>query len=104
MLHTSDIEGMDDVVVILYLTMKLYPFPFHKRLLFSMNSSLNLSLKEMPGSLLPDPGDLMIGFKEESIIANDTETQDTRFTSTNNLRIVSLAGKKCFKSCTFCIR
>ena len=63
-----------------------------------MNSSLNLSLREMP-----DPGDLVMSFKEESIISNDTETQDTKFTSTNNLRIVSLAGKKCFKSCTFCI-
>ena len=52
---------------------------------------------------MPDPGDLVMSFKEESIISNDTETQDTKFTSTNNLRIVSLAGKKRFKSCTFCI-
>ena len=73
-------------------------FLFHKSAV-SMNSSLNLSLKEMSGSLLPDPGDLMM---EEFIISNDTETQDTKFTSTNNLRIVSLAGKKCFESCTFC--
>ena len=73
-------------------------FLFHKSAV-SMNSSLNLSLKEMSGSLLPDPGDpgdLMMAFTEEEeyIISNDTETQDTKFTSTNNLRIVSLAGKK----------
>ena len=78
-------------------------FLFHKSAV-SMNGSLNLSLKEMSGSLLPDPGDLMMAFTEEEelIISNDTETQDTKFTSTNNLRIVSLAGKKCFESCTFC--
>ena len=61
-----------------------------------MNGSLNFSLREMPGSLLPDPGDLVIGFEEELSLSNDTETQDTKFTSTNNLRIVSLAGKKMF--------
>lgn len=57
-----------------------------------MNGSLNFSLDEMPGSLVPDPGDIMIGQN----LSIDTETQDTEFTSTNNLRIVSLAGKKCF--------
>ena len=56
-----------------------------------MNGSLHFSLNEVPGSLLPDPGDLMMGPN----LSNDTETQDTKFTSTNNLRIVSLAGKKC---------
>ena len=61
-----------------------------------MNGSLNFSLKEMPGSHLPDPGDLVIGFEEELSLFNDTETQDSKFTSTNNLRIVSLAGKKMF--------
>ena len=61
-----------------------------------MNGSLNFSLREMPGSLLPDPGDLVIGFEEELTPSNDTETEDTKFTSTNNLRIVSLAGKKMF--------
>ena len=61
-----------------------------------MNGSLNFSLREMPGSLLPDPGDLVIGFEEELSLSNDTETEDTKFTSTNNLRIVSLAGKKMF--------
>ena len=60
-----------------------------------MNGSLNFSLREMPGSSLPDPGDLVIGFEEELSLSNDTETEDTKFTSTNNLRIVSLAGKKC---------
>ena len=59
-----------------------------------MNGSLNFSLREMPGSLLPDPGDLVI--EEELSLSNDTETEDTKFTSTNNLRIVSLAGKKMF--------
>ena len=57
-----------------------------------MNGSLNFSLNELPGSLLPDPGDIMMGQN----LSNDTETQDAKFTSTNNLRIVSLAGKKCF--------
>ena len=61
-----------------------------------MNGSLNFSLREMPGSMLPDPGDLVIGFEEELSLSNDTETEDTKFTSTNNLRIVSLAGKKMF--------
>ena len=61
-----------------------------------MNGSLNFSLREMPGSLLPDPGDLVIGFEEELSLSNDTETEDTKFTSTNNLRIISLAGKKMF--------
>ena len=61
-----------------------------------MNGSLNFSLREMPGSSLPDPGDLVIGFEEELSLSNDTETEDTKFTSTNNLRIVSLAGKKMF--------
>ena len=61
-----------------------------------MNGSLNFSLREMPGSLLPDPGDLVIGFEEDLSHSNDTETEDTKFTSTNNLRIVSLAGKKMF--------
>lgn len=61
-----------------------------------MNGSLNFSLREVPGSLLPDPGDLVIGFEEELSLSNDTETEDTKFTSTNNLRIVSLAGKKMF--------
>ena len=61
-----------------------------------MNGSLNFSLREMPGSLLPDPGDLVIDFEEELSLSNDTETEDTKFTSTNNLRIVSLAGKKMF--------
>ena len=57
-----------------------------------MNGSLNFSLNELPGSLLPDPGDIMMGQN----LSNDTETQDAKFTSTNNLRIVSLAGKKMF--------
>ena len=61
-----------------------------------MNGSLNFSLREMHGSLLPDPGDLVIDFEEELSLSNDTETEDTKFTSTNNLRIVSLAGKKMF--------
>ena len=61
-----------------------------------MNGSLNFSLREMPGSLLPDPRDLVIGFSEELSLSNNTETQETKFTSTNNLRIVSLAGKKMF--------
>ena len=67
-----------------------------------MNSSLNFSMREMPGSLLPDPGDLVIGFEEELSLFNDTETQqDTKFTSTNNLRIVSLAGEKMFLKLDF---
>ena len=61
-----------------------------------MNGSVNLSLREMPRSMLPDPEDLVIGFEEELSLFNDTETQDTKFTSTNNLRIVSLAGEKMF--------
>ena len=70
-----------------------------------MNSSLNFSMREMPGSLLPDPGDLVIGFEEELSLFNDTETQqDTKFTSTNNLRIVSLAGEKMFLKLHFMYR
>ena len=69
-----------------------------------MNGSVNFSLREMPRSMLPDPEDLVIGFEEELSLFNDTETQDTKFTSTNNLRIVSLAGEKMFLKLHFMYR
>ena len=58
-----------------------------------MNNSMNFSLGELPGALVPDPGDPVMGLEEDSSLPNLTETEHEKFNSTNNLRIVSLAGK-----------
>ena len=57
---------------------------------------MNGTLKEASGVLLSGPGDLVLGMDEDSsllALLNDTDTE-TKFSSTNNLRIIFLAGQE----------